>query len=66
MPRLTTFKKGVRVRIKKTGQIGTVVDVHTHDPSGGRGGFYNVKVMVRLDGDSDARPFEERELEVLP
>jgi len=60
---LTPFKKNDRVKLKKTGQLGTVTEVREHDPSGGRGGFYTVDIYVRLDGRKDAAPFEERELE---
>ena len=62
---VTTFKKGTRAKVKKTGQVGTVTEVRTHDPSGGGGGFYVVKVVVRLDGEKDERAFEEPELEQL-
>jgi hypothetical protein len=31
----TPFKKGTRVRVKKTGKLGTVTEVNTNDPSQG-------------------------------
>lgn len=60
---LTPFKKDSRVKVKKTGQLGTVTEVLTHDPSHGGGGFYSVRVIVRLDGETGVRAFEEPELE---
>jgi hypothetical protein len=62
---LTPFKKGDRVRDKKTGQLGTVTEVNTNDPAQGPdvSVFYMVRVIVRLDGENDVRAFEEPELE---
>ena len=61
---LSEFETGDRVKVKKTGQTGTVAEVRAHVP-GGRGGYYSVDVMVRVDGEADARPFGEPELESL-
>jgi hypothetical protein len=62
---LTPFKKGDRVRAKKTGKLGTVTEVNTQDPSQGPdvSVFYSVRVIVRLDGEKDVLAFEEPDLE---
>jgi hypothetical protein len=62
---LTPFKKGDRIRDKKTGQLGTVTEVNTNDPAQGPdvSVFYMVRVIVRLDGEQDMRAFEGQELE---
>jgi hypothetical protein len=61
MPR-TNFKRGDRVRIKETGQTGTVIEIRQHAPRG-RSGYSIVEVLVRVDGVADPRPFQELELE---
>jgi hypothetical protein len=59
---LNDFKKGDRVRIKATGQTGTVVEIRQHAPRG-RSGYSIVEVVVRVDGAAAPRPFQEPELE---
>jgi hypothetical protein len=61
---LTNYKVGDRVRIKQNGHTGTVTEVREHAPSG-RGGYYIVQVVVRVDGGADACPFNEVELEQI-
>jgi dsDNA-specific endonuclease/ATPase MutS2 len=57
----TNFKRGDRVRIKETGQTGTVVEIRQHAPRG-RSGYYIAEVVVRVDGVAAPRPFQEPEL----
>jgi len=59
---LTNFSRGDRVRIKETGQTGTVVEIRRHGPRG-RSGYSIVEIMVRVDGVAAPRPFQELELE---
>jgi hypothetical protein len=59
---LTNFKRGDRVRIKETGQTGTVAEIRQHAPRG-RSGSHIVEVVVRVDGVAALRPFQELELE---
>ncbi len=59
---LTNFKRGERVRVKETGQTGTVVEIRQHTPRGRRG-YYIVEVVVRIDAVTALRPFQELELE---
>jgi hypothetical protein len=58
----TNFKRGDRIRIKETGQTGTVVETRQHAPRG-RSGYPIVEVVVRVDGVAALRPFQELELE---
>ena len=59
---LTNFSRGDRVRIKETGQTGTIVEIRQHPPRG-RSGYSIVEVLVRVDGAGAPRPFQELELE---
>jgi hypothetical protein len=58
----TNFKRGDRIRIKETGQTGTVVEIRQHAPRG-PSGYDIVEVVVRVAGVAAPRPFQESELE---